>query len=191
MNYVGVDIGKYYHYACVIDEKNYASKAFRFNSVQDGYHSFLAFLLEHNCTKQETIIGLEATGHYWLPLFEKLKRDGYAVYVLNPLVVDSYRNENIKGIKTDEIDCRLIAKVIRFGSGRSTDLPQEDVFILWEIFRFRADLRKRTTTLKLKVIAILDQVFPEYKEIFLIFFVKHQLRYSKNITQRMLLPKNS
>ena len=99
--------------------------------------------------------GHEATGHYWLTLFEKLKQDGYTVYVLNPLQVDSYRNENIRGAKTDEIDCQLIAKVIRFGNGKSTNLPKEELFVLRELCRFRADIRKRTTTLKLKIIAVL------------------------------------
>ena len=88
-------------------------------------------------------------------MFEKLKQDGYTVYVLNPLQVDSYRNENIRGAKTDEIDCQLIAKVIRFGNGKSTNLPKEELFVLRELCRFRADIRKRTTTLKLKIIAVL------------------------------------
>ena len=86
--------------------------------------------------------------------------------------VDAYRNENIRGAKTDEIDCQLIAKIIRFGSGQSTNLPKEELFVLRELCRFRADARKRTTTLKLKIIAILDQVFPEYRSIFPDVFCK-------------------
>lgn len=172
MKYVGIDIGKRYHYASIIAGDTPATKPVRFNAVQEGYELFLAYLAQHNCTNEETIIGLEATGHYWLTLFEKLKRDGYTVYVLNPLQVDSYRNENIRGAKTDEIDCQLIAKVIRFGSGQSTKLPREDLFVLRELCRFRADVRKRSTALKLKIIAILDQVFPEYQSVFQNIFCK-------------------
>jgi transposase len=118
MKYVGIDIGKRYHYASVLTDNTLPTKPVRFNTVRDGYTLFLAYLVQHNCQKADTIIGLEATGHYWLTLFEKLKQEGFTVYVLNPLQVDSYRNENIRGAKTDEIDCQLIAKVIRFGSGQ-------------------------------------------------------------------------
>jgi transposase len=172
MNYVGIDIGKRYHYASVLTENTLPTKPVRFNTVRDGYTLFLNYLTQYNCTKTDTIIGLEATGHYWLPLFEKLKQEGFTVYVLNPLQVDAYRNENIRGTKTDEIDCQLIAKIIRFGSGQSTHLPTEDLFVLRELRRFRADSRKRTTTLKLKIIAIIDQVFPEYQSIFPDIFCK-------------------
>ncbi len=182
MKYVGIDIGKTYHYASIIDENNPATKPIKFNSVKEGYDVFLAYLARNNCVKKNSIIGLEATGHYWLTLFEKLKTDGYTVYVLNPLQVDSYRNENIRGAKTDLIDCQLIAKVIRFGSGRSTNLPQEDLFELRETCRFRADLKKRTTQLKLKIMAILDQVFPEYQTIFADVFCKTSTEILKEYT---------
>jgi transposase len=172
MNYVGIDIGKRYHYSSVLTDNTLPTKPVRFNTLRDGYALFLAYLIQHNCTKTDTIIGLEATGHYWLTLFEKLKQDGYTVHVLNPLQVDAYRNENIRGAKTDEIDCQLIAKIIRFGSGQSTKLPKEELFVLRELCRFRADIRKRTTTLKLKIIAIVDQVFPEYQSVFPDIFCK-------------------
>jgi transposase len=182
MKYVGIDIGKRYHYASIIDEDNPATKPVRFNSVQEGYILFLSYLSQYNCQKTDTVIGLEATGHYWLTLFEKLKRDGYTVYVLNPLQVDSYRNENIRGAKTDEIDCQLIAKIIRFGNGQSTNLPTEELFVLRELCRFRADIRKRTTTLKLKIIAILDQVFLEYQSVFPDVFCKTAQELLKEYT---------
>jgi transposase len=172
MKYVGIDIGKTYHYASILDEENNATEPFRFNSLREGYELFLLCLEKYKCAKEETIIALEATRHYWLPLFEKLKLAGYTVYVLNPLVVDSYRNENIRGTKTDEIDCKLIAKIVRFGTGRPTNLPSENLFQLRELCRFRSDLRKRTTVLKLKILTILDQVFPEYGTIFKDIFCK-------------------
>jgi transposase len=72
MKYVGIDIGKRYHYTSLITENTPPTKPVRFNSVQEGYTQFLAYLSQYNCTKADTIIGLEATGHYWLTLFEKL-----------------------------------------------------------------------------------------------------------------------
>jgi len=41
---------------------------------------------------QETLVGFEATGHYWLSLYEFLIRKGFLVVILNPLQVKSFRD---------------------------------------------------------------------------------------------------
>lgn len=187
MKYVGIDIGKAYHYGAILDENNSANTPLRFNSLEEGYQSLLDSLAKNNCVKEGTIIGLEATGHYWLPLFEHLKKDGFTVYVLNPLVVDSYRNENIRGAKTDELDCRLIAKIIKFGVGKATNLPQEDLFALRQLCRFRYGLVKRLTQLKVGVITVLDQVFPEYETVFTDIFCKTSTEVLKDYTSAEMI----
>ena len=187
MKYIGIDIGKAYHYASILDENNTATTPLRFNSLEEGYHSLLASLAKNNCLQQEAIIGLEATGHYWLPLFEHLKKDGFTVYVLNPLLVDSYRNENIRGAKTDELDCKLIAKIIKFGAGKASNLPQEDLFALRQLCRFRYGLVKRLTQLKVGIITILDQVFPEYETVFTDMFCKTSTELLKEYTSAEMI----
>src|ERR1700688_4995392 len=116
MKYIGIDIGKRFHVACVVDDtKDTIGKHLTFSSLGVGYEKFMEYLKLHEVAKEDSIIGLEATGHYWLTLFQKLKGAGFVVYVLNPLQVQSFRNEKIRGSKTDDLDCELIAKVIKFG----------------------------------------------------------------------------
>ncbi len=165
MKYVGIDIGKRFHLACAVNEQNIFSKHIKIDALQKGYDELKRFLISEE--KQENIIiGLEATGHYWLTLFEKLKRDGYSVFVLNPLQVQSFRNEKIRGSKTDDADCELIAKVVKFGIGRETKIPDEELFQLKQLSRFRYDLVQQVTGVKLQVMKTLDIIFPEYDTVF-------------------------
>ncbi len=60
----------------------------------------------------------------------------------------------------------LIAQVIRLDLPDKTELPAEDIFRLKQLERFRYDLVDRCSDLKRKILACLDQVFPEYDQIF-------------------------
>ena len=58
---VGIDVGKYKHVACALDEEGKVlGKALRFNNSQAGFERLLAYL----AALTETTIGIEATGHY-------------------------------------------------------------------------------------------------------------------------------
>ena len=172
MKYVGIDIGKRFHVGCILDDTNTFTKHVKMNNLFSGYEKLLAYLSANEVRKDQSIIGLEATGHYWLPLFQKLKKDGFTVYVLNPLQVQSFRNEKIRGSKTDDLDCELIAKVLKFGIGKETQLPNEDLFQLKQLSRFRWDAVQRLSSIKLEVISVLDTVFPEYETVFKTIFGK-------------------
>jgi len=43
----------------------------------------------------EVQIGLEATDHYWLSLYDVLTQHGYAVLVINPLQIAAYRKSGM------------------------------------------------------------------------------------------------
>jgi transposase len=105
-------------------------------------------------------------------LFQKLKADGFVVYVLNPLQAQSFRNEKIRGSKTDDLDCELIAKVIKFGIGKETPLFDENLFALKQLSRFRWNLVQRLSSIKLEVTSVLDTIFPEYDTVFKKLFGK-------------------
>jgi len=172
MYYVGIDIGKGFHVASILSETNVFSKHVRFDNLRPGYKKLLSFLKENKATPENSIIGLEATGHYWLTLFQKLKEDSWQVFVLNPLQVQSFRNEKIRGSKTDDLDCELIAKVLKFGVGKKTALPNEALFTLKQLNRFRWKLVQKTSSIKLEVLTVLDTLFPEYQTVFKEIFGK-------------------
>ena len=120
MNYVGIDIGKRFHVACILSETNTFTKHIKLDNLFSGYKKLLAYLETHQIEKFTCIIGLGATGYYWLTLFQKLKEDGWTVCVLNPLQVQSFRNEKIRGSKTDDLALqRHFSALAKFSHGES------------------------------------------------------------------------
>jgi transposase len=168
--FVGIDIGKNFHVACILTEssgKFIYTPHLTFSSKRSGYDKFSAYLAGHSVTLENSILGLEATGHYWYTLVQKLRNDGFTVIVLNPLQVQSYRNDKIRRIKTDDRDCELIAKVIKIGENITPMKdPDNDLFVLKQLTRFRWDLVRDLSSLKLQTLSVLETTFPEYKEVF-------------------------
>jgi transposase len=70
-------------------------------------------------------IGMEATGHYWLALYDDLTQRGYPVTVINPLQVAAYRRSGVRKVKSDRTDAFWIANFLRIAAPAPTvrDLP--------------------------------------------------------------------
>ena len=186
--YVGIDIGKYIHQAILCDEQaKPVAPPLRFGATYQGYQLFISYLekIVHQKDFGTVSVGMEATGSYWLSLYEQLKKIGLAVIVLNPLQVKAYRNEGIRGAKNDRLDAQLIVKVLRFGDYKISDIPKEDILALRQLTRLRGDLVSMTTDLKLKTISIFDQVFPEYKDLFYDIFGT----CSKKLLEQAVIPE--
>lgn len=63
----------------------------------------------------------------------------------------------------------MIAEVIRFGRYTEGGMPPSDIYELREMCRARFFIVDMVSDLKRKVIALLDQVFPEYETLSQIF----------------------
>lgn len=167
--YLGIDIGKYNHVAVLMDNQGgLIGQPIKFATNIAGWQQLVSHINKFINHKEYPFIkaGFEATGHYWLTLYLKLKELGAPVSVLNPLEVKAFRNEGIRGSKTDKIDAVKIAKLLRFGDYHEAHIPDEDLMALRQLARLRVDLVNMTTKLKQKVIAILDTIFPEYASLF-------------------------
>ena len=167
--YLGIDIGKYHHQAILCNEEaKPLAPSLKFSTTVGGFAELFTYLEKHVPGGDITTVhaGLEATGAYWLTIYEQCIKRKVKISVLNPLQVRAYRNEGIRGTKNDRIDALLIVKVLRFGDYRESDIPNEDLFALRQLTRLRSDLVGMGTKVKLKIISIFDQVFPEYHELF-------------------------
>lgn len=105
-------------------------------------------------------------GHYWLALFTRLQKEGFRVQVINPVQTNSIRSFYIRQAKTDPRDALLIAEVIRFGHFSESTLHPENIYELRELCRGRHAIVSMQADVKRKVVALLDQVFPEYETAF-------------------------
>jgi len=166
--YLGIDVGKYHHQACLTDNQGEVLFSIQFSANCQGLKKLLKHLNKRidNQELNKVQTGLEATGIYWMTLYEQLTKLGMKTVVLNPLQVKACQNRNIRGNKTDRIDAQLIAEILRFGQYRPSCVPDEDDFELRQLTRLRSDLVSLTTGLKVKVMGLMDQTFPEYKDLF-------------------------
>lgn len=167
MYIVGVDIAKRNHEAMVMDPNgNTRRKPFSFSNSESGFQSLLEVLDSVSHKPSDFVIAMESTAHYWYALHDFLVKKGYSVTVLNSLQSSSFRNMDIRPVKTDAKDSALIADVIRFDRYSKSQTPASQVRTLREMCRARYFISDMAGDVKKKVIALLDQVFPEYETIF-------------------------
>jgi len=122
MYIVGIDIGKNHHEASIVSpEGKQIGRSLLFATTHKGADSLMSFIFK-NIGNSPCVFGMEATGHYWYPIYSFLKAKGYTIYVINPIQSDSLRKMYIRQTKNDSIDSFLIAEVIRFGQFGTTSM---------------------------------------------------------------------
>lgn len=170
MFYCGIDVAKRKHAVVVLDDHGQTHRpVFTIENTREGL-GFLVEAFQH--LGDEVMVGLEATGHYWLSLYDVLTRQGYPVAVINPLQIAAYRKSGVRKVKNDRTDAVWIADFVRIANlpASSRDIPT--LLQLRELSRFRYWLSEQIGDCKRKVITILDRVFPEYEKLFSSVFVE-------------------
>ena len=119
--YCGIDIAKHNHEASIIDAEGKALlDSISFANTKAGCEKLLALLERLNITKADVIIGMEATGHYWLSTYEYLTERKFEVRVINPIQSEAFRKMYIRQTKNDSKDSFIIAQVMWFGQYSQT-----------------------------------------------------------------------
>lgn len=164
---VGVDIGKHFHQATVIDESGtILGGSVKFKNTTSGAMLLLERIAAINHSFLPLVFGLEATGHYWLALYSFLVEKQYPVHVINPYQSDAWRKIYLSTTKTDKEDSFLIADILRFGHFSETRQACEQMISLRNVTRFRVTLNQQSTDTKRRIITVLDQIFPEFESLF-------------------------
>lgn len=167
MFYVGIDIAKHKHEATIIDSHGKALfDSISFSNTKEGCDKLLSLFEKAGAGLGTLVIGMEATGHYWLSVYAFLSELGYDVKVINPIQSEAFRKMYIRQTKNDSKDSFIIAQIMRFGQYSSTALSEENMVALRQLSRYRLALVDSCSDCKRRVIALLDQVFPEYDRLF-------------------------
>ncbi len=167
MFYVGIDIAKQNHEASIIDlDGKFLCESISFTNTQKGCEKLIALMEKFSATPENAVVGMEATGHYWLSVYSYLLEKGYDLKVINLIQSDSFRKIYIRQTKNDSKDSFVIAQIMRFGQYSSTYLSAENILALRQLSRYRLALVDECSDWKRKIIALLDQVFPEYESFF-------------------------
>ena len=181
--YLGIDVGKFSHSLCLLTEAG-KKTIFQINNNREGFEKLRIKLSELNCDKN-ILVGMEATGHYFLNLYDWLLQCGFdseQIALLNPLQVKSFRNTNLRGAKSDNVDSERIAVLLKFGEFKRCNVATDEMMNLRELTRLRADLVANIGDLKRKIISVMDRVFPEFMTVFSNRFGKTVMSLLDNYT---------
>jgi len=167
MKYVGIDIAKKFHIACVLDEDNsFIAKNYRIESELTDFDMFYQLLETIDKDKSQFLIGMEATGLLFENLYIFLKKLGYNVVLLNPYQTTKFREmDTMKYVKNDNIDSQMIAALLK--SGRyAKGFVSEDIYqAIKSLYRHKATLMQEMKNAKRQVSTSLAVVFPEFEQI--------------------------
>lgn len=89
------------------------------------------------------VVAMEATGVYWIPLFEILDARGFDVYLVN-----SRATGQVSGRKSDVLDCQWIWQLMTHGLLRGAYRPSDAICSMRSLVRQRANkVRDQAQTL--------------------------------------------
>lgn len=124
----GIDIGSRTHYIAVGQN---AEDVRCFGCYTADYVEASRYLK----AKGITSVAMESTGNYWRGLFQQLQHDGFEV-----ILVNGKHTHNVKGRKTDVLDCQWIQRLHSLGLLSGSFLPDEFTAELRQYARNREHL---------------------------------------------------
>ena len=164
--FCGIDVAKDKHVACILDAEGRlvaAKQSFTNDAV--GYDRIIQRLRRAG-QRSQILIAMEATGHYWYSLHDFLQRHGYHVVVVNPIQTAQQAKKGIRKRKTDKIDARHIATLIKNGEHRPTIIPGEPAMTCRQLTRLRYSMVRQRARIKQWIHSRLHTVWPEFESSF-------------------------
>ena len=167
MYYVGIDIAKQFHIACVLDESNkFIVKNLRIESEISDFSLLHSELINITDDKTQFLIGMEATGTLFENLYLFLQKQGYNVVLLNPYQTTKFREmDTMKYVKNDNIDSQMIAALLKSGRYSKAYVSEELYQSIKSLYRHKATLMQEMKSAKRQVSTTLVVVFPEFEQI--------------------------
>jgi transposase len=129
----GIDIGSTENYVAIPSEGlAQGQSGVRVFGTFTGDHAALVEWLRAN---EITTVAMEATGVYWLSLYDQLEAAGIEVYLVDPHAVKA-----VPGRKSDWLDCQWLQKLHTYGLLRRAFRPDPPIRRLRVLTRQRAEL---------------------------------------------------
>lgn len=129
-NAAGIDLGSRKHFVAVPEDRD-ARPVREFGCYTAQLEDMARWL--KGCGIET--IAMEATGVYWVPVFEILESHGFEV-----LLVDARQVKNLTGRKTDAVDCQWIRHLHRYGLLSAAFRPKAEICEMRAYWRQRCNL---------------------------------------------------
>lgn len=123
----GIDIGSASHFVAVPSDRD-EQPVREFKSFTADLYRLAQWLRDCGITA----VAMESTGVYWIPLYELLDSQGFAVYLVNARHV-----KNVSGRKSDVLDCQWLQQLMSYGLLAGAFRPSDEICVLREFSRQR------------------------------------------------------
>ena len=132
INAAGIDLGSAEHWVCVPSDRT-DQNVRRFGCFTPDLMAMADWLIE--C--KVTTVAMEATGVYWIPVFQILEAKGIEVKLVN-----AHHFKTVPGRKTDVQDCQWLQQLHTYGLLSGSFRPEDEVCVLRSYIRQRDNLIK-------------------------------------------------
>jgi transposase len=161
---VGIDIGGRTHLVarCRDGMSRADRETLRVSQSRAGFASLDAWLERQ--PQPVTLMAMESSGHYWMPLASHLRRREVPVAVVNPLAAKYFAKSRLARTKSDPADARSLAEMAMRDSPPTRD-PLAGAE-LRQAARFAMTLVTEQAKVCQRLIRLVDLGFPELGELF-------------------------
>ena len=150
-NCCGLDVHKETIAACLIREDagaNTRKEKRLFGTMTQHLRELAQWLRE----AQVTAVAMEATGVYWVPVWNVLEHEGLELVLINP---EHYRA--VRGKKTDLKDGERIAELLQDGRLEGSYVPRTELRVLRDLTRYRVKLVEHQCSVACRIQKLLEQ----------------------------------
>lgn len=167
---VGIDIAQQLHVARAVNFRGIVvGDPLTFTNNEEGFSSLLKWInnLQRINNLDESIVGMEPTGHYWINLSKWLFKHNIEVVTVNPyLVKRNKENRDNTQSKSDKKDALVIADMVKNGYYSEVRPTSESFEKLRVLMSNRDVVVKRLVSSTNQLNRWVDIVFPELRQVF-------------------------
>lgn len=135
-NAAGIDLGAREHWVAVPPDRQ-AQSVQCFGTTTPQLEAMADWLKQ--C--QVTHVAMEATGVYWIAVYQYLEEKGFQV-----LLVNARQIKNVSGRKSDVLDCQWIQRLHTYGLLGGSFRPADAYCVVRTLLRYRDELIAGRTT---------------------------------------------
>jgi transposase len=150
-NCCGLDVHKQTIAACLISESEDGTVSQQkriFGTMTQQLRELAQWLLE----AKVTAVAMEATGIYWVPVWNVLEPHGFELLLINP---EHYKA--VRGKKTDLKDGERIAELLQDGRLAGSYVPPVAIRVLRDLTRYRTKLVQYQSSIANRIQRLLEQ----------------------------------
>lgn len=165
MTTIGIDIGGRTHVAarCRDGESRADREILRVSQDRVGFTALDAWIERQ--PDPVTLVTMESSGHYWMPIASHLRRHDIPVAVVNPLAAKYFARSRLARTKSDPADARSLAEMAMRDTPDATRDPLAGVE-LRQAARFAMTLVTEQARVCQRLIRLVELGFPELGDLF-------------------------